>query len=112
MEGGARLLIWNMNRFPAMCGNARGAAIPAQPFRQLARDWVHTHFMTLSDTDCTSKYLTRQQLADRLHVCLRTVDHLKANRVIAYYQIGDLVRFRECDVDEYLASVRVGISGC
>lgn len=48
-------------------------------------------------------YLTKQQLAQRLNVSLRTVDNLIARRAIPFVRLsGKLIRFPKAVVDEHI----------
>ncbi|NBV24658.1 MAG: DNA-binding protein [Proteobacteria bacterium] len=48
-------------------------------------------------------YLTKQQLARRLNVSLRTVDNLVARRALPFVRLGGkLIRFPKVAVDEHI----------
>lgn len=46
-----------------------------------------------------TRYLTREQLAARYQVCVRTIDYWRDDGVIPAYKLGRFIRFRadECD---------------
>ena len=48
------------------------------------------------------EYLTKQQVAQRLNISLRTVDSLMKRGVLPYHKLGRLVRFQPADVDAHL----------
>jgi putative molybdopterin biosynthesis protein len=48
------------------------------------------------------KYLTAQEVADRLSISLKTVYSLAQRGLIRSYKFGRLVRFDQADVDDYI----------
>ena len=55
-------------------------------------------------TESTDGYLTKQGVADHLHVSTRTIDQLMRSKKISYIKLTrKLVRFKKAEVDEYLA---------
>jgi excisionase family DNA binding protein len=55
----------------------------------------------MSDTK-TGRLLTREEMAERLHVSLSTLDRLVAAGELVARKIGRQVRFSEADYDTYL----------
>lgn len=55
--------------------------------------------------------MDKEQVAERLNVGVRYVDRLVAERRLPHHRIGRLVRFRQADVDAFLAATRVETDG-
>jgi len=45
----------------------------------------------------------RIETAQKLGVCKRTLDHYIARRQIGFVKLGALVKFRQCDIDAFVA---------
>ena len=55
-------------------------------------------------SESSDSYLTKQGVADHLHVSTRTIDSLMRSKKISYLKLtSKLVRFKKAEVDEYLA---------
>jgi excisionase family DNA binding protein len=50
-------------------------------------------------TEGSSSYLTKQQVANRFSVTVRTIDVWMALGLIPFFKISRTVRFRENDID-------------
>ena len=49
-----------------------------------------------------SKLLTREAVAQRLQVCVRSVDNYRRTLGLPFVRIGNLIRFREEDLESWL----------
>jgi excisionase family DNA binding protein len=73
----------------------------------LTDDYAQLHMK-----DASPQYLTSEQLAEWLHVSLRTVVNLRRRRVLPHIKIGRVVRFSRVQVEAALQAYTIhGIQG-
>ena len=66
--------------------------------------------MTQNPSDGTNEILTAPEVAKLLKVSTRSILRWKAKGEIPYLKVGDLLRFRRCDIDVWLSQNSVGSS--
>jgi excisionase family DNA binding protein len=77
-------------------------------FPPLKSELIHHRFMTMNDP-CTLDLpvLTRKDVATNLGLSERTVDRLVAKGEFPHHRIGDLVRFTERNIEDFVTSCRI-----
>ena len=51
-------------------------------------------------------WLTKEQIAERFKCSIRTVTNLSRRKILPYYRLGRLIRYRAEECDEALSKVR------